>query len=219
MSVLSGGRHRDSDRGVVPDWQGRWLLGQSLPFELAAGCLLHCWRASNGLLCSAYPFRTTLGRCIMPGLVVSGRLSAMCPIDLETLPFLGQPVTRFLPWACRRVGWFCMTTPPCTFSCIVHSRLPDRFCSPDQQFRFFFPLSTRVYQAHAEGRGCLPFTREAGVDAIPLPQYHLPAWICSYENQNDFRRSASTLTDSFERTGRTHGRPADSRSASLHASG
>jgi len=32
-------------------------LGRSLPFGLAVGCLLHCWRASNGLLCSAYPFR------------------------------------------------------------------------------------------------------------------------------------------------------------------
>ena len=131
----------------------------------------------------------------MPGLVVSERLSALCPIDLETVPFWASLSPGF--------GWFCMTTPQCTFSCLVHSRLPDRFCSPVQQFRFFFPLSTRVYQAHAEGRGCLPFTREAGVDAIPLPQYHLPAWICSYENQNDFRRSASTLAGGFKRTGRT----------------
>ena len=96
-----------------------------------------------------------------------------------------------------------MTTPQRTFSCLIRGRFPDRFCSPVQQHRLFFPLSTRTYQAHAEGRGCLPFTREAGVVAIPLPQYHLPAWICSYENQYDFRRSASTLTGGFERTGRT----------------
>ncbi len=100
-------------------------------------------------------------------------------------------------------AWPCMTTPQCTFSCLIHSRFPVRFCSPVQQCRFFFPLSTRVYQAHVEGRGCLRFTREAGVVAIPLAQYHVPAWICSYENQNDFRRSASTLAGSFERTGRT----------------
>ena len=31
-----------------------------------------------------------------------------------------------------------------------------------------------------------------------------PAWICSYESLSDFRRSASTLTGGFERTGRTH---------------
>ena len=72
----------------------RWLLGPSLPFELAVGCLLHDWRAANGLPCSAYPFRAILGRCFMPGLITSERLSAMCPIDLETFPFWGQPVIR-----------------------------------------------------------------------------------------------------------------------------
>jgi len=30
----------------------------------------------------------------MPGLVVSERLSAVCPKDLETLPIWGQPVIR-----------------------------------------------------------------------------------------------------------------------------
>ncbi len=30
----------------------------------------------------------------MPGLVMSERLSAMCPIDLETVPFWVQPVIR-----------------------------------------------------------------------------------------------------------------------------
>src|SRR3990172_5299040 len=53
----------------------RLLLGQALPFGLAVGCLLHCWRTSNGLLCSAHPFRATLGRCFMPGLVASERPS------------------------------------------------------------------------------------------------------------------------------------------------
>jgi len=101
-------------------------------------------------------------------------------------------------------GWFCMTTPQCTFTCVIHSRFPGQFCSPVQQFWLCFPLSTRAYQAHAEGRGCLPFTREAGVVAIPLARYHLPAWICSYEDQNDLRRSSPARTGSFERTGRRH---------------
>ena len=65
-------------------------------------------------------------------------------------------------------GWLRITTPQRTFSCLVHSHFPDRFCRPVRLLRLFFPLSTRVYQAHAEGRGCLPFTREAGVVAIPL---------------------------------------------------
>jgi hypothetical protein len=30
----------------------------------------------------------------MPGLFASERLSALCPIDLETFPFWGQPVIR-----------------------------------------------------------------------------------------------------------------------------
>ena len=68
-----------------------------------------------------------------------------------------------------------------------------RFNSPG-----FFPLSTHTYQAHSEGMGCLTFTREAGFDVIPLAQYHILAWICNFENQNDFRRSASTLAGSFE---------------------
>ncbi len=35
----------------------------------------------------------------MPGLSVSERLLAVCPIDLETYPFLGQPVIRL--WLVR----------------------------------------------------------------------------------------------------------------------
>jgi len=147
----------------------RLLLGQSLPFGLAVGCLLHCWRASNGLLCSAHPFCATLGRRFAkrPGLVASERLSEPCLIVLETVPFWASLSSGF--------GWFCITTPQYTFSCLIHSRLPGQFRSPVQLHWLFFPLSTRVYQAHAEGRGCLPFTREAGVDVIPLAQYHLPA--------------------------------------------
>jgi hypothetical protein len=96
----------------------------------------------------------------MPGLFASERLSTLCSIDLETVPFWASLSSGF--------GWLCMTTPQRTFSCLVHSRFPDRFCRPVRLLRFFFPLSTRVYQAHAEGRGCLPFTWEAGVDWIPF---------------------------------------------------
>ena len=100
----------------------------------------------------------------MAGLVVSECLSAVCPLDLETVPFWASLSFSF--------GWFWMTTPQCTFSCLVHSRLPNRFRSSVQQIRFFCPHSTRAYRAHAEGRSCLPFTREAWVEAISLAQYH-----------------------------------------------
>jgi hypothetical protein len=60
----------------------------------------------------------------MPGLVVSERLSAMCPIDLETVPFWASLSSGF--------GWLWMTTPQCTFSCLIRSRFPDQVCSPVQ---------------------------------------------------------------------------------------
>jgi len=72
----------------------------------------------------------------MPGLVVSERLSAVCPIDLETVPFWASLSSGF--------GWFWITTPQRTFSCLIRSRFPDRFCSPVQQLRLFFPLSTHA---------------------------------------------------------------------------
>ena len=125
----------------------------------------------------------------MPGLFASERLSTVCPIDLETIPFWVQPAPQ-VQGLSSGFGWSRITTPQRTFSYLVHSHFPDRVRRPVRLLRFFFPLSTRVYQAHAEGRGCLPFTREAGVVppndgivAIPLPQYHWPAWICSYEDQ------------------------------------
>ena len=104
----------------------------------------------------------------------------------------------------------CLTTPQCTFSCLVHSRLPSRFCSPVQLFRLFFPLSTHVYQTHAEGRGCLPFTREAGVGdtacavSFTCMDVQLRKSIDpSTSSGPAFRRSSPILTDSFERTGRS----------------
>jgi len=126
-------------------------------------CKCRClWRAPNGLLCSAYPFRVTLGRCFMPGLFASERPSALCPIDLETVPFWVQPAPQ-VQGLSSGFGWFRITTPQRTFSYLVHSHFPGCFGRPVRLLQLFFPLSTRVYQAHAEGRGCLPFTGEAGV--------------------------------------------------------
>jgi hypothetical protein len=68
---------------------------------------------------------------------------------------------------------------------------------------FCFPLSTHAYQAYAEGRGCLPFTREAGVVGIPLARHHFTCMDMQLRKSNDFRRSSPTLAGNFERTGRT----------------
>jgi hypothetical protein len=108
----------------------------------------------------------------MPGLVTNERLSTLRPIDLETFPFWGQPVIRV---------WLVLHDDTSTHLHLCYprvpiygySRFPGQFRCPVQLLWLFFPLSTRVYQARAEGRGCLPFTREAGVIAIPPPlRYH-----------------------------------------------
>jgi hypothetical protein len=98
----------------------------------------------------------------MPGLFASEHLSTVCPIDLETIPFWVQPAPQVRSLS-SGFGWLRITTPQRTFSYLVHSHFPNRFRRPVRLLRLFFPLSTRVYQAHAEGRGCLPFTGEAGV--------------------------------------------------------
>ena len=103
----------------------------------------------------------------MPGLIASERPSALCPIDLETVPFWVQPAPQ-VQGLSSGFGWFRITTPQRTFSYLVHSHFPGCFGRPVRLLQLFFPLSTRVYQAHAEGRGCLPFTGEAGVDWIPF---------------------------------------------------
>jgi hypothetical protein len=83
----------------------------------------------------------------MPGLVMSEHPSAMCPIDLETVPFWASLSSGF--------GWFCMTTPRCTFRGLVPSRFPGQFFRPVRCPLLFFPLSTRVYQAR-RGKGLSP---------------------------------------------------------------
>jgi hypothetical protein len=67
--------------------------------------------------------------------------------------------------AVQPLGRVCMTTPLPH----LYSSLPIVTCSTGRLIRLeayclSFPLSTRVYQSHAEGRCCLSFTREARVD-------------------------------------------------------
>jgi hypothetical protein len=101
----------------------------------------------------------------MPGSILSERLSAVCPIDLETFSRFGPACHPVLAgYASRHLN-----TPSVALSIIT---CPSGFTIRLGVSARCSPLSTCVYQAHAEGRGCLPFTREAGVDGIPLAQYH-----------------------------------------------
>ncbi len=183
----------------------RWLLGPSLPFGLAVGCLLHFWRASNGLLCSAHPFCAMLGRCFMPGLRASERPSALCPIDLETFPFWGQPIIRVwlvvhtVPAVCAGV-----TTPQCTFSYLAHSRFPECFCHPVWQLHSLLPAfdprlpvarrGKGLSPVHQRGRGCCDTACAVSFTCMDM----------QLRKSSDFRRPAPILSDSFGRTGRTH---------------
>ncbi len=89
---------------------------------------------------------------------------------------VGKPGRGTIPfWACliARVGRFCMTTP----HPYLHSSLPIVTCSTGRivrlgAYRLSFPLSIWIYQTHAEGRCCLPFTREMGVDVYEAWNYH-----------------------------------------------
>ena len=95
-----------------------------------------------------------------------------------------------------------MTTP----HPYLHSSLPIVTCSTGRivrldAYRLSFPLSSWVYQTHAEGRCCLSFTGEAGVDDsihrtcidTQLSQVLRPVPLIS-----------RVLRRGFERTGRTH---------------
>ena len=71
--------------------------------------------------------------------------------------------------ACQPFGKFCMTTLQphlhSPLSIVTYLAGSPRWLAV---YRLSFPLLTRVYQTHARGRRCLPFTRKAGVVVIPF---------------------------------------------------
>jgi len=84
----------------------------------------------------------------MPGLIMSEHLSAMCPIDFETVPFWASLSSGF--------GWFWMTTPQCTFSCLVHSHLPKRCHHPVWQLCSLLPAFDPRLPGARRGKGLSP---------------------------------------------------------------
>jgi hypothetical protein len=125
----------------------------------------------------------------MPGLFTGERLPSSRLIDLETVPFWASLITchsALAGYASRHLN-----APSLVLSIIA---CPSIAAIRFSGFAFCFPLSTCVYQAHAEGRGCLLFTREAGVVSCMDMQLR---------RSNDLRRSSPALVGSFERTGRT----------------
>ena len=141
----------------------------------------------------------------MPGLRASERPSALCPIDLETFPFWGQPIIRVwlvvhtVPAVCAGV-----TTPQCTFSYLAHSRFPECFCHPVWQLHSLLPAfdprlpvarrGKGLSPVHQRGRGCCDTACAVSFTCMDM----------QLRKSSDFRRPAPILSDSFGRTGRTH---------------
>jgi len=95
---------------------GPLLLGASHP-TVASGWLPAPPRAKShrGLLRPERPFDVTLGWPFTPGLVCEGRddQRASSPRNRVLLDPADQPLVG--------TGWLCMTTPPCAFTCVIHS--------------------------------------------------------------------------------------------------
>jgi len=79
-----------------------WLLGSSFPFGLAAGCLLHCWRASNGLLRSECPLFRDRRMVLYARASFEWLLHTNVLCSLRLYPFGSCLSAKF--------GKFCMTT-------------------------------------------------------------------------------------------------------------
>jgi hypothetical protein len=93
--------------------------------------------------------------------------------------------------AIQPLGRVCMTTPHPH----LYSSLPIVTCSTGRcvrlaAYRLSFPLSTRAYQFHAEGRCCLSFTREVGVDVYGAWKYHLTHMDTQLSKINDLCHSS-----------------------------
>jgi len=148
----------------------------------------------------------------MPGLRASERLSALCPIDLGTFHLWGQPVIRVwlvvhtVPAVCAGV-----TTPRCTFSCLIHSRFPKRFCHPVWQLRSFLPAFDPHLPGARRGKGLSP-VHQGGKSCPARVLRDCSDTVCTasltcmdmqLRKSSDFRRPAPTFSDGFERTDRT----------------
>ena len=176
---------------ISPVWACGWLPAPHLHLRCKCRCL---WRAPNGLLCSAYPFRVTLGRCFMPGLFASEHLSTMCPIGLETVPFWVQPAPH-LRGLSSGFGWFRITTPQRTFSYLVHR--PVRLLWLSSRFR-------PAFTSHTPREGAV--SRSPGRQGLIGYRFtvSLTCMDMQLRRSNDPRRSSPTHKSGFERTGRTH---------------
>ena len=182
---------------------GFCFLGHPTRLWLTVGCLLrHGRRATEGYSVPERPFDVTLGWHFTPGSLCEWRddQCASSPRNLVLLNPAYQPL--------EKTGWFCMTTPQCAFTCVIHSHLlgvslrsarslsPSLPCTP--------PLDD---QSHNVGRRSYLTTAGVGV---------APTWTFSCERDLLLPAFPLYWAYSFRQTDRTHG-VQPMRSASLRA--
>ena len=121
----------------------------------------------------------------MPGLVVSERLSERGLVDLETVPYFGPAYHPGLAGCALRH----LNAPLVVLSVVAFpAGSVVRFNCPDFSSRFRPAFTRRTPREGAVSRS----PGRQGL-AIPLARYHLPAWICSYENQSTLRQAQGQL--------------------------
>jgi len=121
----------------------------------------------------------------MPGLVVSERLSERGPIDLETVPYFGPAYHPGLAGCALRhlnAPLVVLSIVACPAGSVV------RFNCSGFSSRFRPTFTRRTPREGAVSRS----PGRQGL-AIPLARYHLPAWMCSYENQSTLRQAQGQL--------------------------
>lgn len=94
-----------------------------------------------------------------------GRLAGMWLPDLRPFPFWVQPLTG--------VGWFSMTTPQRTFTCVVPSHLLNGVTPSGSALTAFPSRFPRLITSLTRGEGAVTSsTRGAGVDGTHRLCYH-----------------------------------------------
>jgi hypothetical protein len=109
-------------------------------------------------------------------------------------------------------GWLRITTPQCTFNCLIHTctytasagvvAFPNVSAIRFSSSVLCFPLSTRVYLAHAEGRGCPARVLRGCCDTACAVSFTCMDMQLR-KSRSTFAAHPPTLRGSFERTGRT----------------
>lgn len=143
-------------------------MGNLAHLRLAAGCLLGGSTATQSRRWVTL-FRVSILRdrrtVLYAGSHASGRHARVWSHDLRPFPFWASLLTG--------VGWVSMTTPRCTFTCVIHSHLLNGVTSSGSMFTAFPSRFPRLRTSRTRGEGAvISPTREVGVGEQPDRLYH-----------------------------------------------